>query len=267
MAFALHMRAGGAALALASACAAAQPADLAWSIGADLSHRRLAEYGATGSRLVTESGPMARLRLGAQQALAGGGAWGAGLAFAGGNLDYDGVTQAGVPLGTRSRHRDGELSAFWQPWPAADWGQAAITLRWLHQRRVIASTATASGLEETSSLWMPGLRYGSPVWTAGAAWRWQLEAEASVSARHRLRVDYGGLFDGSAMTGATRRELALRVHAFAAESPWRWTLEWTGSRQPASPVATLYRGGAAVGTVRQPRIEMDEVALRLTRSF
>lgn len=267
MAFALRTRAGGAALALASACAAAQPADIAWSVGADLSHRRLVEESPTGSRLVTESGPLARLRLGAQQGLASGGAWGAGLALAGGKLDYEGVTQTGAPLNTRSRHRDVELSAFWQPWPAGDWGQAALTLRWLQQRRDIASKGLVGGLEETSSLWMPGLRYGSPVWTAGAAWRWQLEAEASISARHRLRVDYHGMFDGSDMTGATRRELALRAHAFAAGSPWRWTLEWTGSRQAASRPATLYRGGAAVGTVRQPRIAIDEVALRLTRSF
>lgn len=256
-----------AALALASGCAFAQGPDLAWSVGADLSHRRLVETSAAGARLVTESGPMARLRLDVQQGLAGGGAWGAGVALAGGDLDYEGVTQAGAPLDTRSRHRDAELSAFWQPWPAGDWGQAALTLRWLQQRRDIMPTATVGGLKETSSLWMPGLRYSTPVWAAGAALRWQLEAEASVSARHRLRVDYGGVFDDSNIRGARRRELALRVHAFAAESPWRWTLEWTGSRQAASPAATLYRNGAAAGTVRQPRIAIDEVSLRLTRSF
>jgi hypothetical protein len=267
MSFVLRATTACAALAFASGCAFAQGADLAWSVGADLSHRKLVEYSAAGARLVTESGPMARLRIGVQQGLASGGAWGGGAALGGGDLDYEGVTQAGVPLSTRSRHRDAELSAFWQPWPAADWGQATLTLRWLQQRRDIMPTATVAGLEETSSLWIPGLRYSTPVWTAGAALRWQLEAEASVSARHRLRVDYGGVFDGSNIRGATRRELALRVHAFAAESPWRWTLEWTGSRQPASPVATLYRNGAAVGTVRQPRIAIDEVALRLTRSF
>lgn len=261
------LRAGSAALVFVSACAGAQEASLTWSVGADLSHRRLTEESPTGARLVKESGPMARLRLGAQQQLDSGAAWGGGFALAGGDLDYDGVTQAGVPLSTASRHRDVELSAFWQPWPAASWGQAALALRWLHQRRDIASSGSVSGLDEMSSLWMPGVRYSSPAWAAGAALRWQLEAEASISARHRLRVDYGGLFDGSALTGATRRELALRVHAFAAESPWRWTLEWTGSRQAASWPQALYRGGVAVGTVRQPRIAIDEVALRLTRSF
>jgi len=44
-------------------------------------------------------------------------------------------------------------------------------------------------------------------------------------------------------------------------------LAWTHARQSASDRQALFRGGVLFGTVRQPRIEIDDVMLRVRRAF
>jgi hypothetical protein len=48
---------------------------------------------------------------------------------------------------------------------------------------------------------------------------------------------------------------------------WRWSLEWSRSRQSASSSAALYRGGVLVGSMSQPRLKIDDVSLSLTYRF
>ncbi|MBC5782937.1 hypothetical protein H8N03_08265 [Ramlibacter sp. USB13] len=255
-------------LALASGAAGAQALaapDLSWGVSAGVQHRRLVERADDGRRLVEESGPMLRLALDGALKLQGGGALQAGAGLAGGTLDYEGRTQAGAPLATDSRHRDLALSFGWRPWAPASWGEAWLVLRAVQQRRDIASTATVTGLRETSTLVMPGVR-----WTGSfdaARWRLRPAAELRTSAWHRLHVDYRGLYDAQDLDGGHRNELSLVLDASTAASPWSWSFEWTRARQAASERAPLTRGGAAAGTVRQPRIEIDDVMLRVRRAF
>jgi hypothetical protein len=82
-----------------------------------------------------------------------------------------------------------------------------------------------------------------------------------------MEIDYGGLFDRSELTGGRRREFVLGVAASPSGSPWQWSAEWSCARQSASSRQTLYRGGAAVGTVRQPRVEIDDLSVRVRREF
>ena len=249
----------------AAGAACAQPAsDPTWGVSAAVQHRTLQERDA-GRRLLEETGPMLRLALDAQWRLRGGGAFEASAAVAGGDLDYEGQNQAGTPLTTDSAHRDLSFALGWRPLPAASWGEGWLVLRALQQRRKIASTPTAGGLTETSTLVMPGLRWQHAF--QSASWRWRPSVELRASAHHRLQIDYGGVFDDSDIRGGRRWEAALALDVSAPDSPWTFGLEWTHARQSASPRQTLNRGGAAVGTVRQPRIAIDDVGVRVRRAF
>jgi hypothetical protein len=91
--------------------------------------------------------------------------------------------------------------------------------------------------------------------------------ELRASVHHDLEIDYGGVFDASDLKGGRRREIVLGLDFAQAGSAWQWGIEWTRARQSASPSQTLYRGGIAVGSVRQPRVEIDDVTLRVRRAF
>jgi hypothetical protein len=252
---------------LASAAAAQLPsaAEAGWGVSASVAHRRLVERADNGRQLLEETGPMLRIGFGGELPLANGGALRAKASVAAGGLDYRGVTQGGSPIETRTGHRDLEARLGWRPWPAASWGEAWVAVRVLEQRRQIASTATAAGLHETSTLWMPGLRWSHRF--EGGGWDWEPSAAWHTSVRHHLEVRYGGLFDPSDLKGGRRTELVLGLTASRAGSAWQWSVEWSRARQAASAWQPLYRRGLRAGTVRQPRLEIDDVSLRLTREF
>lgn len=254
------------ALAAGAACAQAPAGpDTTWGISAGALHRRLVERADDGTRLVKESGPMLRLAFDAQWRLPNGGALRAGAAIAGGTLDYDGQTQAGTPLRTETDHRDLELGAAWRPLPPQAWGQAWVVAGLLEQRRLIASTSAARGLEETSRLVLAGVRW-SHAFDAGA-WQWRPALELRTSLRHRLEVDSGGFFDTMDLRGGRRHEALLAVDASRAASPWSFGIAWTHARQSASPVQPLLRAGATIGTVFQPRITIDDLSVQVRRAF
>lgn len=257
-----------AALSLAAATAAAQPAaaiDPGWSAGAAVLHRHLVEKADDGSRLVTESGALLRLSLAREYQWAGGQALRAEAGVVAGTLDYDGRTQGGAPLATDTRHRDFDLTLAWRPLAPASWGEAWLVLRTARELRDIRSTASAGGLRETSTLVLPGVRWSRDF--AAAGWNWTPSLELRTSVSHRLHVDYEGLFDNQDLHGGHRNEMALALTAWTPSSPWRWSLEWTRARQQASDTDAVRRAGVAVGTVHQPRIEIDDVMLRATRAF
>ena len=259
-----------ATLSLAGWCAvaAAEPAPIEWAVSAGLAHRTLTEWSDTGSKLLTEKGPMGRLQLGARTVAPSWPALEFEAAVGHGNLDYDGQTQAGVPLSTTSRHTDLELGAYWRPLPAAAWGEAWIGLAWLQARRDIASSPIAGGLDEKSTLVMPGIRWRSPAFAVPHTGnsKFGLEAHWRASARHRLEVDYLGVFDNSSFRGGRRKEIGLGLNMTTADT-WQWRLEWSRSRQSASNSVPLFRAGTLAGSVRQPRVKIDDVSFSLTRRF
>lgn len=242
------------------------------SVAAGLQYRTLTEWTDSGQKLLSETGAMPHLQLGLGSDPARGPALAAELSLAGAPLSYQGQTQAGVPLATTSRHRDLALAGFWRPVSPGPYGEVWLAVRRLEARRNIASSALASGLVEQSSLLMPGLRWRSPQLTAPSSGTteplvFQFDAEFWQSARHRLNVDYLGLFDPSVLDGGTRRQWVLRASVWSQDSPWRWSAQWGRSRQQASESVRLLRAGATVGSVRQPRVAIDDVLLQLSRAF
>lgn len=237
----------------------------AWQWEATAAHRVLVERDAAGARLLKESGPLARLRVRARVPQAPLGRIDFGVALARSQLDYDGRTQAGAALATTSRHVEAEAGLHWRPLAPQAWGEIALSLDALWFRRDIAATASAAGLRETSALWLPGIGWSGPRWQwAGVAFspraRWRMSVD------HRLAIDYGGLFDRSSLGGGRRQELTLGAQA-AFASNWLLSLDWHGARQRASGIVPIYRAGALAGTVFQPRLAIDDVALTLARTF
>jgi hypothetical protein len=249
----------------AGAAAAQTAAPVTWDLSGGVRYRFLKESSAAG-QLVKETGPMARLALDAQLNAAGWPTLALGAAIAQGRLDYEGRDQSGQPLTTKTRHTDREIDLRWRP-VAASWGELWLDVGWLQNRRDIASTAAAGGLVETSSFVMPGVAWRSAPFTPGGMTvPLQFETRLRASARHRLEVDYLGVFDDSSLRGGRRSELTLGFGS-APKAGWRWNVEWSHSRQAASADVPLYRAGATVGTVRQPRIRVDDLTLSIARRF
>lgn len=254
------------ACSLAACSALAQsPGERFW-VGTGVVHRTLEEE-ANGARLLSESGPMLEVRAGGRQSLPGGGAVAGELSLAGGSLDYDGQTQAGVPLQTTSDHLDATARLMWRPVAAQAWGEPWLLLGWHHNRRNIKGKAMVSGLREDSSALLVGVRLHSPTHQATPQWQLRLEGEALVSLRHRLDVDFMGLYDRARLDGGRQRRTAVRLVATPTGSPWDWTFEWAHLNQAVSPSTALLRGGALMGSVRQPRLSTDDVTLRVSRRF
>lgn len=255
-----------ACLAVAAAGAAQAASPFLFDGSAAVLQRRLVERTPAGSPLVTESGPVLQVRLQALRQLDGGGAFGLRATGTGGDIHYDGQTQAGAPLVTSTRHLEGGVDLLWRPGPPAEWGEGWLTAGWLGNRRHIFSTPTAGGLVETSHALLLGARWRSPE-LGVREWHVNLEAEGRVSAWHRLQVDYEGLLDNSTLRGAQRKQVVLRVNAAAPSSPWLWSLEWSNLWQGASDPEPVFRGGVLFGTVRQPEMSVRDFGLRLTRRF
>ena len=132
-------------------------------------------------------------------------------------------------------------------------------------RRNIAATVAAGSLKETSVVWLPGVAWTSPLWFfAGTPLTMRARWRASIG--HRLAVDYGGIFDASSLAGGRRDEFNLRATALL-RGGWSISLEGSRTRQAPSETVPLFRSGAVTGTVRQPRLTIDDAALKLSREF
>ena len=258
-----------ATLLATAATAQAQDAPVEFTGSVGISHRKLVERTPTGANLLTERGPMGYLQLQAVRPLAQGQALGLRAQLAGGDLDYDGQTQAGVPLATTTRQSEAGVDLMWRPHAPAAWGEAWLTAGVLANRRAIYSTPIAGGLDEVSTAALVGVRWRSPAFAPVARWNAHVEAEGRISIWHRLDVDFHGLLDKTHFEAARKRMLTLRVLASPADSPWEWGLEWSGLRQPASRSAGVSRAGVALAgtTVHQPELSMRDMTLRVGRRF
>lgn len=263
-------RAGLAACLVAASgavSAQAQP-PIDWSLSAGVAMRHLEEFAPGGGRLLTERGPVGLLQLQGRRELAGGGALALRLSLGGGDIDYDGrtaITQQ--PLFTTTRQVEGGVDLLWRPTAPGAYGEGWLTAGWFANRRHIQATGSVGGLDERSDAWFLGALWRSPSWQPVAGWRAHGEVEARASVRHRLDVDFYGLFDSTRFEGARRRQVALRLVAAPEASPWSWTLEWSRFDQGDSPRAPLSRNGAPFGSVYQPALQVDDLALRVARRF
>lgn len=257
------------AASLVAACgtAPAQDGGLTSEMSAGPVYRKLVEHSSAGGTLLTEQGWLAQARASATKMLPSGAAVAGAVSLTGAPIDYNGQTQAGAPLSTTTRHIEFTADALWRPLAPRAWGEAWVTAQWLLNRREIESTASAGGLDERSRAVLLGVRWVSPTFTPVTTWQTWVVADTRVSVQHRLEVDYRGLLDASSLPGGRKHQWALRLAARRAESPWTWELEAARLTQAASDEVPVYRAGALFGTVRQPSLTIEDVALRVSRRF
>lgn len=229
------------------------------AVDASVASHRLRERSAAGSTLVREAGvaPGLELRLGqpldrAWLAHAALGLWAT-------DADYDGRTQSGIPVASRTRSSSlaAEAGLMWRPVGRAWRLDGALRLE--HFRRRIVGAAGAAGLDE---------RLTQPRLVLRAGWDdegWTLRAGPLWGPRARLSVRFDDrLFDPATLRSGRARGVVLEASRALAPA-WRIGLDAEVLDVGRSLDAPLTLAGTVVGSVSQPRWRRERVALILQR--
>lgn len=219
---------------------------------AALAYRQLEEHDSGDERLLTETGMAPSIGFTLWHAV------GPGESFAGAEhtrqvLDYEGRSQLGRPVETRSDYRGERLWLGYRLDLGPRW---AVAARWERSflRREIRPVGAISGLDEhTRSDWLaPSIRYRPAL--PHLAW---IEAEWQHSIGGELRVASAGVIDPVTIPLDRRYGLRLsaRIPLDAALAGATLSLEpslaWR--RTEASEERTWRRNGSVRGSLNQPR--------------
>jgi hypothetical protein len=196
------------------------------------------------------------------------------LSFIDGDVRYDGQTQSGQPVRTRTDERiiDGALTA-----GGAFRAGERLRLRlyggmgYREWHRDIHSTGTASGLDETYAWWY-ALAGGTALYRQTRSTEWGVDARLLRPLDPELRINFPGDLDTArldlgARTGyrvalAWRRDLSERFRVEVTPYYEYWSLGRSGT-------VPLERNGTAIGNLYEPRSETRNVgvAVNVSRRF
>lgn len=258
-AVALTGMAGAAALLLLLAGAAeAGAVDGDAAIGVAMMHYRFEEFDAQDHRLVKESGwlPGVAASFSLRRRAV---TLGVDLDYYGGEVDYDGQTSAGVPIGSSTDQRilDVSINAAWQlpvKIPPRVFVHAGGGYR--HWNRDIQSAGPVSGLDETYRWWRA--EAGAQLrWPAGAG-QWLLDARLTRTLDPQVEVDFGGTFDDVTLDLGERWGWGVRagwLQPVAERLTAECSLFYRYRELGSSRVETLSSNGLPAGSVFQPRSE------------
>lgn len=226
------------------------------------------EYAASGAQMVHEQGwlhgPAATLQLAC-------GAWQlqAHLSQRSGTRHYDGHTNTGAPLLTRSTltHTQGHVQVLREFHPA--WG-LGLRLGGQAIAREIASAGAVAGYPES---------YEWALASLGAQWRHPVGETATLSLQawwgqaleRRMAVHLPGRDPAALGLGEiTQAELALRLRwtpprarGWSGELAWVWT-RWEMEQGPSGAIT---RNGVRTGSAHQPRSVWTESPVSLALSY
>ncbi|HEB80255.1 MAG TPA: hypothetical protein ENI71_00070 [Chromatiales bacterium] len=198
------------------------------------------------------------------------GAWFAhgALRYHGDAVDYDGQTQSGILVASRTNEGILDVSLLgghrWRRlgrWRVSAYGGLGYR-RW---QRDIRSTPIASGVFETYR-WGYGFLGATIGRRLGARARWSLDGRVSRTMGARVAVDFKGAFDSVSLAPGARfaGRLALR---FAYRLARAWSVQavpyvewWNLGQSSARP---LTRGGASFGSMFEPRSETRVIGFEL----
>lgn len=184
----------------------------------------------------------------------------------GGDVDYDGQTQSGIPITTQTNAQFSSISFRAERRERTTTGRAYGTYvglgytRWV---RDIESTRTAGGtfvqgLLETYTWWTAEVGARVALYQAGSA-TWQLDARFLYTLYPSVEVDSHGLFDRVTLEPEGRP-------GFRVALPWEYGAKGQATRFIAEPwieyfefgesdPETITTGGVPVGTALEPRSE------------
>jgi hypothetical protein len=242
------------------------PAQFNAEVGVSALNFRYKEFGDTGGLLDREEGylPGAAFAIGARK-----GAWevSAGGKWFRGRVDYDGQTNAGAPLKTKTDQAIIDVSASVGRWFAAPL-QVMPYLGvgyWRWQRDILA-TAISSALSETYS-W--GYAFAGVRLTAVHRDRFDIDFDVRAirPIQPKIEVDFGGSFDRASLDLHSRT--GWRV---ATPVAWRFgstkslSVEpfWERQELGRSANGLLKRGGAPVGTLFEPSSKSNNFGLTVS---
>lgn len=241
-------------------------ADWQFSVAALSVHSRWDEHDDEGRRLLQERGRRPGLMLGLARQQ---GPWTLALAWRGqrGGRDYQGQSNAGTPLRTRSALRDDALQlTLWRALPVASLPlQAGLQLRGDRRERTLAGVGAVQGYPERHQAWTlwAGLR-GEQALPAG----WSLGGELWLGGGPRAHVDVAlPQADPVRLPTGARSGLAWAVELATPRSGGGWrarlALQGLNERVRAGEARPLWREGALVGGARQPAHRLLESGLVL----
>lgn len=240
-----------------------------WHAQALLQSNVWREEDAAGGRILEERGALQGVALGGSGRVSGV-TWSITAQAFAGVRDYDGRTNQGTPLLTRSDVQDTRLSlalrvpisSHWH------WGLMAEPSRTLRNLR---GTASALGYRETwrwtlaqaSLHWLPAGEHGG--WSARAGW--------GVAFRPTVHLTLPS-FDPAVLHPGQGRSLQVDVQyrgplvgasAGAGQHGWHWVtgLGWQRQTWGASAAELLTRQGVWQGGISQPRTVIEAVQWRL----
>ncbi|OYV00073.1 MAG: hypothetical protein CFE45_10540 [Burkholderiales bacterium PBB5] len=180
-----------------------------------------------------------------------------------GGLDYDGLTQLGLPLHTRSDLSQRDLALWAGPaaawdWPVG-WAQAELGLSERRQIRRIRATAHSLPTDETLSRTLAGarLRWTTPLGSAAPNWQAQAQLGGHWPLAQRLAVDSFGVLDRYQLQPRARGTVDLGLQlAWQASPGSRWQLGWQvrQDRVGASDAQLVLRGGKPAGIASYPGV-------------
>jgi hypothetical protein len=231
----------------------------AWRLEAGLQAHTLEETSASGARLVREHGFAPVLGVALHHRLAE--PWSVTGRLSGwhGHADYDGRTQAGQPVASRTH--TGSLAAQGRlvGQPAAWRVEAGV--HWEAFDRRIQGSAGALGLDE--QLQQARLDLGAG-WQHGP---WDGLLRLTWGERGRLRVRFGGAaFDEAHLRSGTAHGIGLELSRTLAPG-WNARLSLERLDVRASASAALTRAGLPAGSATQPAWRRDRAMLTLKRRF
>jgi len=246
-----------------SSCADAQGAGTL-AIRGGLLDFDLQEFDQQGDRLVHESGPLygidADVAFRSRQTEIR-----FGVAYYGGDVDYDGQTQTRVPINSSTREQLVDLSlmvVYHLPSVVAP----ALSLYggpgFRYWRRDIQSAGMASGLDESYRWWK--FQAGMEMAWSQEKNRWILDGRVIRALSPEVEINFGDRFDSADLNLGDRWGWRVGGRWIRVLSPrLEATLDLSYQRQRLgnSNTETLKRNGAPVGSVYQPRIEMKNLGV------
>ena len=244
--------------------AAARPA-MALDVAADIGPQwhELRERDPAGRTLVREQGWSPRLNIAVSQRWADAWTLRAGVAGWASRASYDGQSQGGAPIDSRTDTQAASLEAAlqWQPVAAC---AAHLEAGWQIERfrRRIRGSGGYAGLDErlTQPRWLIGAGWGSAGGTTiRGALLWGDRAPLSI------RFDEG-LYDAARLRSGRTTGVALDASWVLARH-WRFGASAEALRVGRSVDEPLTRGGTVVGSVVEPSWRRERVSLLLQREF
>jgi len=239
-------------------------ADLSWRAALLLQRDSWREQDAQGRPLLQERGPLQGASLGVEGRF-GAAEWAAQAQYLGGERHYEGQTNQGSAVLTRSDVHDLGLRLDGR-WALAGPWRAVLALQPSQVQRNLHGTPNALGYRET---WQWTLAEAGLRWQPGLRLGWAVEGAAGLGLDPRVRFTLPGMDSLTLRPGQGRSaRVGVLYRGALGESGgagWRWVagMQWMRLGFAASAPEPLTSNGVLRGGASQPKTTVQATHWRL----